>query len=128
MGFFEAVGVCFSKYAVWSGRARRSEYWWFALFCLIVSFIIAMIDAAVFPQFISSNAMQGGPFSFVFTLVTFLPSLGVLIRRLHDLERSGWWFWLVLIPIVGWIVLFVFMVSEGTRGRNYYGEDPVLLR
>lgn len=102
------------QYATFSGRARRREYWFFYLFNSIVSFGFLIIDALLSTGFLS----------FLYGLAVLLPSIAVTVRRLHDTDRSGWWILITLIPIVGAIVLFVFMLFDGTRGANRFGEDP----
>lgn len=114
MSFIDAVRAALSKYATFSGRSRRSEYWWFALFNVIVSFVGAGVDAAV-----------GRPlFQFVVALALLLPNLAVLVRRLHDTNRSGWWVLIGLIPLVGSIVLIVFAVQDSQPGTNRFGDSP----
>ena len=115
MNFVEAVQVCLSKYATFHGRARRSEYWWFALFNLIVSVVAAIID----------RALGGGQiFQVLVSLALFLPSLAVAIRRLHDTNRSGWWILIGLIPLVGFIILIVWFCTDSAPGDNNYGPYP----
>jgi uncharacterized membrane protein YhaH (DUF805 family) len=99
MNFLEAVSTCFSKYGDFVGSARRPEFWWFFLFTVVVSMVLA--------QF--SDLANG-----VFCVVTLVPSFSVGARRLHDTGRSGWWQLLWLVPLIGWIVLLVFFVQEGT--------------
>jgi uncharacterized membrane protein YhaH (DUF805 family) len=114
MSFAEAVRTVLSKYAVFAGRARRSEYWWYTLFSLIVSIVVSIIDKAI-----------GNPvLELLVSLALLLPTLGVSIRRLHDTGRSGWWLFIVLIPIVGWIVLIVFYCQDSQPGQNSYGPSP----
>jgi uncharacterized membrane protein YhaH (DUF805 family) len=103
MGFFEAVGACFAKFATFSGRASRSEYWFFHLF----SFLLVIVTAG---------------FAF---FVLFLPLLAVNARRLHDVDRSGWWMLIAVIPFVGAIVLLVWHCTVGTAGNNRFGTDPL---
>jgi uncharacterized membrane protein YhaH (DUF805 family) len=108
------------KYADFSGRARRKEYWMFTLL-MIVAYVVAMVVDGV----VGIGGV--GPYGLVTLLVLLaflLPSLAVTVRRLHDTNRSGWWFLIVFVPIVGGIVLLVFIVLEGTRGPNEYGPDP----
>jgi uncharacterized membrane protein YhaH (DUF805 family) len=95
----ESIRVCFSKYVDFSGRAGRPEYWWFVLFIVVVSIVLSMI----------SNTASA-----VFSLATLLPSISAAARRLHDTGRSGWWQLIALVPIIGWIVLIVFLAQEGT--------------
>lgn len=103
------------KYAVFTGRARRKEYWMFFLFNVIISFVIGFIDG-----FIGT----AGILAIVYALGTLLPGIGVAIRRLHDTDRSGWWLLISLVPIVGFIVLLVFLVSDSQPGENKYGPNP----
>ncbi len=103
------------QYTVFSGRARRKEYWMFFLINLIVSLAINVIEAIVL-----GTAFLG----LIYALAVFLPYLAVTIRRLHDTDRSGWWFLIAFIPLVGAIVLLVFLVMEGTSGDNQFGADP----
>ncbi|MEZ5278024.1 MAG: DUF805 domain-containing protein [Opitutaceae bacterium] len=109
------------KYAVFNGRARRSEFWYFVLFNLIVSIVLTVVDGITG----SLNAATGmGLLSGLYSLAVLIPSISVAVRRLHDTERSGWWVLIGLIPLVGAIVLIVFAVQEGTSGANRFGEDP----
>ncbi|MEU9997461.1 DUF805 domain-containing protein [Streptomyces sp. NPDC050848] len=105
------------KYAVFNGRARRQEYWMFALFNIIALIIVAVVDFAIgtYPLLYA-----------VYALAVFLPGLGVLVRRLHDTGRSGWWFLIILIPLVGAIILIVFLATEGNQTDNAYGPNPKL--
>lgn len=137
MGFGEAIKTCFGKYASFTGRARRSEFWWFWLFTIIVSFILSIIDSALgwatnfgnqavevsgtFSPLLSGNV---GALSTIWSLAVLLPIISVTVRRLHDTDRSGWWWWIVLVPCVGWIVLLVFMVLDSTPGDNRFGPNP----
>jgi uncharacterized membrane protein YhaH (DUF805 family) len=114
MGLPDAVRSVLTQYATFTGRARRSEYWWFALANLGLSLVAAIIDAAIgFPFF-----------QLVVALGLFVPSLAVAVRRLHDTGRSGWWLLIGLIPLVGAIVLLVFLASDGERGPNRWGPSP----
>lgn len=108
MTFFESIQTCFSKYATFDGVASRSEYWWFFLFNAIAGAIAQEISVGL---------------SGVYSLATLLPSLAVAARRLHDTDRSGWWQLLWLVPVVGWIVLIVFLAQEGRQNR--YTAAPV---
>ena len=113
MTFSNAVETCLSKkYATFSGRASRSEYWWFGLF-VFFAFIASMLIGAL----ISPSIMM---FLYVILLVVFfIPSLAVLVRRLHDTGRSGWWALINLVPYVGGIVIFVFTLLESGPDNEY---------
>jgi uncharacterized membrane protein YhaH (DUF805 family) len=115
MSITDAVTTCLTKYVDFSGRARRSEYWWFALALFVVSLVVSLFGSVVHARTILSD---------LFSLAVFLPSLAVSVRRLHDTDRSGWWYLLVLIPVVGWIILIVFMCLDSGRGANRYGPSP----
>lgn len=107
------------KYATFDGRARRAEYWYFMLFSTIVSYGLAFVE-----YFISKD-MTVQVIPLMYSLLVLLPSLAVGVRRLHDTDRSGWWLLIALIPLIGIIVLFVFMVFKGTDGENRFGQDPL---
>ena len=99
------------KYAVFSGRARRKEYWYFVLFNFIVALVLGVVD----------NVLgTGGLLGIVYMLGVFIPGLAVAIRRLHDTGRSGWWILIGFVPIIGVIVLIVFLVSGTEPGANQY--------
>jgi uncharacterized membrane protein YhaH (DUF805 family) len=121
------------KYVLFSGRARRSEYWYFTLFSTIVSFILIAIDVAMGTGSADSSAggdagvamnVNLGILSGIYALAVFLPSLGVLVRRLHDTDHSGWWIFITLVPIIGAFVLLYFLVIDGTPGDNKFGPNP----
>nr|WP_233579558.1 DUF805 domain-containing protein [Verrucosispora sp. FIM060022] len=120
VSFPDAIRSAFSQYATFRGRARRSEYWWFSLFLLLVGIVASVLDSALGVDFEGS----GGPVSLLVNLAVLLPSLAVAVRRLHDIDRTGWWLLLALIPIVGWIVLLVFALQNGTPGPNRFGPSP----
>lgn len=139
MSFVDAIKTCFGKYATFSGRAARSEFWYFALFYFIVATVLSVADTALFGArevammaadgfdtgMNFSMAWQPQPLSGIFMLIMLLPSISVAVRRLHDTNRSGWWYWIALIPFIGFIVLLVFFVGKGTDGDNDYGPDPL---
>ncbi len=105
-------------YAVFAGRARLAEYWMFVLFSVIVIVILAIIDAVIFGP--GSQVLQ-----WIYQLAVLVPSIAVSVRRLHDIDRSGFWLLLFFLPIIGWIVLLVFACLPGTSGENSYGPDPI---
>ena len=116
---------CLRHYADFSGRARRKEYWMFLLFNIIFAFAWAIFASLIFMPLIKNsfeNATQAIYYSYLFAML--LPSLAVLVRRLHDIGKSGWMILIVLIPAVGAIWLLVLMVKEGEQGQNLYGYDP----
>ena len=111
------------KYAQFSGRARRKEYWMFALITFIITCIISAIDKAAGFN-IAVGQGEIGILSLIYALALFLPSLALSVRRLHDINKSGWFILLGLIPFVGSIILLVFNCMAGTVGENNYGADP----
>ena len=114
------IGVL-KKYAVFSGRARRKEYWFFVLFNIIIAFVLGFIDGLMGNVHAESGmGLLGG----LYALAVLLPGIGVSVRRLHDTGRTGWWLLLAFVPLVGALVLLVFMVLDGESGPNEYGPDP----
>ena len=118
MNWFLAV---LKKYAVFSGRAQRAEYWYFVLFYLLISIALAVIDG-ITGSFDAEAGM--GLLGGIFVLAMLIPSLAVSVRRLHDTDRSGWWLLITLVPIVGAIVLLIFTVQDSTPGQNRFGPNP----
>ena len=125
VGFGGAISSCYSKYATFAGRAPRSELWFFSLFS-----VLGMLSAIILDIMIGTNskAGTGGVFYALFALVNLLPSISVQVRRLHDLDRSGWWVWICLIPLIGFIILLVWWCTKGTTGDNRFGADPLATR
>ena len=126
MGFAEAIKSFWSNYAMFKGRARRSEYWFIQLFLIITNVAVGAIDLALMngdvDRFIANGG--GGIVGLVWILVTIVPALAVLVRRLHDTGKSGWWVLMGFVPFAGAIVLFVFTVLDSTPGENKYGLSP----
>jgi uncharacterized membrane protein YhaH (DUF805 family) len=112
------------KFATFSGRAPRAEYWWFVLFTVLVTMGLTILDFALFGTE-TVNEYGIGPLGAIATLAFFLPSLAVTVRRLHDRDKSGWWIFINLIPLIGFIYLFYQYVSRGTAGSNRFGPDPL---
>ncbi|MFI8434256.1 DUF805 domain-containing protein [Streptomyces sp. NPDC079020] len=104
------------NYAGFSGRARRKEYWMFVLFNIIAAVILMAIGAAIGTQV---------PY-YIYIVAVIVPSLAVIVRRLHDTGRSGWWILISLVPLVGGIILLVFLATEGKYEANEYGANPKL--
>jgi uncharacterized membrane protein YhaH (DUF805 family) len=115
--FVEAL----KKYAVFSGRSRRKEYWYFVLFVVIVSIVLSLIDSLSGTYHSESGT---GLLSGISSLAILIPSIAVSVRRLHDIGRTGWWVLISLVPLIGWIVLLVFHVQDSTPGTNRYGPNP----
>ncbi|MFZ4286404.1 DUF805 domain-containing protein [Variovorax sp. HJSM1_2] len=113
--------IALKKYATFSGRSRRSEFWYFVLFYLIIFCALAFVDRLT-GSFDADAGM--GLLSGLFALGLIVPNLSVTVRRLHDTNRSGWWVLLSLVPLVGQIVLIVFMAQKGDVGENRFGPDP----
>lgn len=132
MSFGEAIKSCFQHYTSWKGRASRSEYWWFALFVFLVTLPLQILwqvtasAALMATDLVTLSANFASMFNWAYwlliivSLVLFLPGLSVLIRRLHDTDRSGGWYWIGLVPFVGGIILLVFMLLPSTPGPNRY--------
>ncbi len=116
MGFMEAVKSVFSRYVDFQGRSPRSEYWWFSLF--VILFVLVMMLATMVIPFLAILLL-------IFYLGIILPMLAVTIRRLHDLDKSGWWIFIQLVPIVGPLLLLYWFCTKGTDGDNQFGPDPL---
>ena len=149
MSFIESIRTVLSKYAVFSGRARRSEYWWYTLAVAIVSLVlyvavvvpglsaysasimeyqtaVATDPSAPIPA-LPGSVITGYLILSIVNLALLLPGLGVTVRRLHDTDRSGFWIFFALVPFVGSIMLIVWEASAGTPGPNRFGADPKAL-
>lgn len=116
MSFGEAIQSVFSKYATFSGRARRSEYWYFVLLTLIVSFVTGILSEIL--------GNFGTTLAGLWELAVLVPTLAVVWRRLHDIGKSGGWYFIFLIPLVGWIILLVWLCRDSQPGDNQYGPNP----
>jgi len=116
MNIQTAVKTCFNKYATFSGRASRSEYWFFYLFTIIASVITWVIDTML----LGYGADDTGAISLIFQIIIILPGLAVGARRLHDIGKSGWWQLLVL-TLIGIILLIVWFATVGSSKKNNYG-------
>lgn len=110
------------KYAVFSGRARRKEYWFFVLFNLLIMAGLTLVDTFVGTY---DAVREVGLLSGLYGIGVILPSLAVAARRLHDSGRTAWWLLIGLVPIIGAIVLLVFFVLESQPGDNVYGPNPI---
>ena len=122
MDFQTSIKTCFNKYAVFSGRALRSEFWWFVLFVSLGSIVVTIIDIMILGYSIESY----GPVNIIFSVVLILPGIAVTARRLHDVNRSGWW-QLIELTIIGILLILVWNVTEGEKKKNKYGP-PIKIK
>ncbi len=117
MNFMDAVKKCFSNYANFNGRARRSEYWWFFLFCFIIRIGAMIIDGSFSNKALESGSAGTGMFSIIVGLALIIPTIAVGVRRMHDVGKSGWY---LLIPIYNLILC----CTDGEKHVNVFGDDP----
>ena len=126
MSFGEAIKAFWSNYATFKGRSRRSEYWFIQLFLILTNLAVAAIDLVLMngdvDRFIANGG--GGIVGLIWILVTIVPALAVLVRRLHDTGKSGWWALIGFLPLAGAIALLVFTVRDSDRGENKHGASP----
>ena len=115
MTFTQAIQSVFSQYATFSGRARRSEYWFFVLFNYVISAALGFLGRYMFLFSILSG---------LYSLAVLIPSLAVTWRRLHDIGKGGGWYFMVLVPLVGWILLIIWLCRDSQPGENAYGPNP----
>lgn len=126
MNFTAAIRSFWSRFADFKGRSRRSEYWYVQLFLVVTNMAVAGIDLALMDgdvdRFIANGG--GGIVGLIWIFATIVPALAVLVRRLHDTGKTGWWALVGFIPLVGAIVLLVFTVTDSSPGENKYGTSP----
>lgn len=126
MNFTAAIRSFWSRFADFKGRSRRSEYWYVQVFLVVTNLAVAGIDLALMDgdvdRFIANGG--GGIVGLIWIFATIVPALAVLIRRLHDAGKTGWWALVGFIPFVGAIVLLVFTVTDSSPGENKYGTSP----
>ena len=115
--FGTAVKLGFQRCVDFGGRSTRAEYWWWGLFTVVVSQALFIADTLTL-------GWLGGLPGTLFTLATIIPSLALSVRRLHDINRTGWWLLLLFVLVIGWIVLIVWAIKQGDKGPNKYGPDP----
>lgn len=115
MSFTDAIKSVFSQYANFSGRARRSEYWYFVLFNFVVTLVLRILSAVVAPLAV---------LSIIYGLAVLVPGLAVAVRRLHDIGKAGAWVLISLVPLVGTILLIVWCATDSQPGDNQYGPNP----
>ena len=122
MDFQTSVKTCFKKYADFSGRALRSELWFFALFIVLGSIVTVIFDVMVLGYSVESY----GPLNLIFSVALILPSISVTARRLHDINKSGWW-QLIELTIIGILLILVWNITEGEKKKNIYGP-PIKIK
>jgi uncharacterized membrane protein YhaH (DUF805 family) len=124
MTFTQSIQTVFSKYATFSGRATRSEFWWWILFIAIVMFVAGLLDSVLVGPALGFGwfAQNGGqPLSVLVSLGLLVPNIAVAVRRLHDIGRTGWWVLIGFIPLIGFVVLLYWYVQPSEDGQNQYG-------
>ena len=128
MTFIDSIKTCFKKYITIKGRAPRSEYWWFqAMFVPFFLFVVIMSEAENLESS-SELIIWFYLLCFVIVIISLIPVITVTIRRFHDTNKSGWYFLLGFIPLVGSLIVTVMMIPEGTKGKNKYGPNPLIKR
>lgn len=133
MNMQQAVTSVLRNYATFSGRAPRSEFWWWTLATILVGIAVALLDMMFFAEQVTVTTSPGqisaeyenGPLSFLYLLAIFLPGLAVSVRRLHDLDKSGWWVVIILVPVPGLLYLLYLYVQPGDKTDNRFGSDPL---
>lgn len=124
MTFTEAVSTVLSKYATFSGRATRSEFWWYALFLVVLFAVTQLIDGFLVGPMLGfglGDGEAGQPLTMLVSLGLLLPNIAVAVRRLHDIGRTGWWVLIGLVPIIGFLLLLYWYVQPSEEGQNQYG-------
>lgn len=131
MNFGQAIVSGFRNYIGYTGRACRSEYWYWVLFMFLGNIVALILDSMLFPSAAPTPggamdpASQLSPISGLFSLLILVPAIMMQIRRLHDINRSGWWWLIGFVPIIGTIILIVWAIQRGTAGDNRFGPDPL---
>jgi len=133
MNMQQAVASVLRNYVTFSGRAPRSEFWWWSLATILFGFAVAIIDMMFFADQVTVTTGPGeiiaeyenGPLSALYSLAIFLPGLAVSVRRLHDVNKSGWWLFILLVPLFGFFYLLYLYVQPGEQGDNHFGADPL---
>jgi|TARA_B110000444_G_scaffold113060_1_gene106677 uncharacterized membrane protein YhaH (DUF805 family) len=118
-----SIKTCFNKYATFSGRASRSEYWFFILFGILGGIVTLIIDVMILDYSIESEYT---PINLIFSLILIIPSIAVACRRLHDVNKSGWW-QLIWLTIIGGILLLIWYFKEGEKRKNRFGT-PIKIK
>ena len=124
MNFFDAVKTCFVKYTNFSGRASRSEFWLFVLFTFVVSLMLGFLDPLIAGVPFMDYDEVFAPLSTIFTIAIIIPSFAVNVRRLHDVNRSGWWL-LIELTVIGILLILFWCCNKGDEGENRFGPKPI---
>lgn len=119
MTFIEAIKSGFRNYATFRGRASRSEFWFFMLFCVLAMLVASVLDVTLFAAYVATDG--GGLLSLITLLVTILPSIAVSVRRLHDSNHSGWWYLLNFLPIIGLVLIYFYCINPDEGRENRFG-------
>ena len=128
MTFIESIKTCFKKYITIKGRAPRSEYWWFqAMFVPLFLFVVIMSEAENLESS-SELIIWFYLLCFVIVIISLIPVITVTIRRFHDTNKSGWYFLLEFIPLIGWLIVLAMLIEKGTEGKNRFGDYPLKLK
>ena len=125
MGPLSALDSVFSKYFTLRGRASRSEFWWYSLFQVLVLVVAFVVDFSLFdPEVAISNPFAIVPLTITWSLFTLVPNFSVAIRRLHDIGKSGFWYFINWVPLIGPFIYLAFLCLPSNRGENIYGQPP----
>ena len=113
---------CLKNYAKFDGRAGRPEYWFYALFNTLIFFILQFLSSMLGLQYAMNELITVYPLASIWQVVTFVPSLAVGVRRMHDINRSGFWLLFLLLPLIGWLLIMIFALLKGNDDDNDYGS------
>ena len=122
LNLFDAVGLCLKKYFNFKDRASRSEYWYFQLVFTIVSIPLFIYEDSSNDTHLIYSGISG-----IIVLLLFVPAISVSVRRLHDIDKSGWFVFISVIPFIGWVILAIMLIGKGTEKKNQFGEYPLSL-
>ena len=122
LNLFDSVIICFKKYFNFKERASRSEYWYFQLVFTIVSIPLFIYEDSSNDTHLIYSGISG-----IIVLLLFVPAISVSVRRLHDIDKSGWFVFISVIPFIGWVILAIMLIGKGTEKKNQFGEYPLSL-